>query len=250
MNCKIVSIAALATALLGATSIVPALAVPVTFFGQDLNGPPNNDPNALASHPVSDTARNTFFLNLSGVGTETFDTAATPTGTHNPSLAFPGAGTATLTGSGSVATGNDGAGRYPISGARYYNAGTGNFGVTFSAPIAAFGFYGVDIGDYGGQLTLTLTDTAAGTTVLTVPNFVGTSGNVSGSILYYGFYDLTKQYTSIAFANNSGGSDVFAFDNMSVGSLQQVTPQVPEPASMLLFGTGLIAFGWSRRRKA
>jgi len=74
-----------------------------------------------------------------------------------------GAGTATFTGTGQIAnvpSGDNGFGRYPISGNQYFDTGS-VFTITFSTAIAAFGFFGVDIGDFGGQVTLTLTHLGA-----------------------------------------------------------------------------------------
>jgi hypothetical protein len=236
-------------ALVAAASITPAsaFAAPVTFFGQDINNA--GDPNQ-AVFTNATAARNNFFTNLSGVGTETFEEIAT--GSTSPlALTFPSAGTATLAGSGTINSGNDGAGRYAFSGSKYYYASTSSTTVAFSAPIAAFGFYGTDIGDYGGQLQLQLTDTLGHVSLLTVPNSTSLNGEISGSNLYFGFYDTTTSYTSIAFLNNSSGSDVFAFDDMSVGSLAQVKPSaLPEPASwaMMISGFGLTG-GVLRRRR-
>src|SRR5436189_283200 len=101
---------ALATAcMLGAA---PSYATPTTFFGEDLNG----NANVRIAHPISDAARTSFFSNLSGVGTETFESFAAGSTTISPS--FGAAGTATLSGGTivSIPTGTDGVGRYPISG--------------------------------------------------------------------------------------------------------------------------------------
>ncbi len=229
-----------------AFSAAPAFAAPVIFFGEDVNN--TGDPNA-APLTNATNAQTSFFANLTGVGIETFEGLATGTGSPI-TLTFPGAGTATLNGSGTVGSGNDGGGRYPVSGTQYYYAGTDDFTIDFSSGIAAFGFYGTDIGDFGGQLTLTLTG-SNGVTVLTVPNTVGSSGSTSGSNLYWGFYDTANTYTSISFGNNSGGQDVFGFDDFSVGALAQVTPTpTPEPASwaMMLGGFGLLGATMRSRR--
>lgn len=229
---------------LAAAFTAPAFAAPVTFFGEDLNlaGDPTTAPTTNA-----DAAKASFFTNLVGVGTETFESI--PNGTTSPfAVSFGAAGTATINAGGTVASGNDGNGRYPISGSQYLNAGRGNLVITFSAPISAFGFYGTDIGDFGGQSTLSLLDTSGGTTLLTVPNTIGSGGSTTGSNLYFGFYDTTTTYTAILFGNSSGGADVFAFDDFSIGSREQVVP-TPEATTIGLLGLGLSLVAVARRRK-
>ncbi len=226
-----------------AFAAAPAFAAPVVFFGEDVNlaGDPAQAPTTNA-----DAARASFFANLVGVGTETFEGIAD--GTTSPfAVSFGAAGTASIDTGGTVASGNDGNGRYPISPNQYLNAGRSNLVISFSAPISAFGFYGTDIGDFGGQLTLSLLDSMGGVTDIVVPNTVGNNGSTSGSNLYYGFYDTANTYTAILFSNNSGGADVFAFDDFSIGSREQVIP-TPEAATLGLLGLGLGLIAVARRR--
>lgn len=220
-----------------------AHAVPTIYFGEDLG---LGEGTRLVSHPNADAARNSFLSQLVGVGTETFEGFATGTGAPL-NIAFPGAGTATINGTGLVATvvsGTNGFGRYPISGDNYWEA-SGAFSIAFSNPIAAFGFYGVDIGDFNGQVTLLLSNGLS--TLLTVPNSTSISG---GSVLYYGFIetDPNALVTGITFGNTASGTDFFAFDDMTIGSLEQVNPVVPEPSTFLLLGAGLAGLGYLRRR--
>jgi hypothetical protein len=230
--------------VLGTASI--AQADPTTFFGQDAG---QGEGVRLATHPNADAARNNFTSNLSGVGTESFETF--PNGTSTPLiLVFQGAGTATLSGSGSVSnvpSGTNGFGRYPITGNQFFEV-SGQFVIDFSSPVAAFGLYATDIGDFNGQLTLTLLRTDNTTFTLTVPADINVSG---GGVLYFGLIDTANPFTRITFGNTAGGVDVFGFDDMTVGSVAQVQP-VPEPATMFLLGTGLagIAMKARRRRKA
>lgn len=213
-----------------------------TFFGEDLG---LSEGTRLSSTPNADAAKDEFLSNLLGVETETFESFAP--GSLPPLLiAFPGAGTATLEGAGNIAnvpTGTNGFGRYPISGNQFFQTGTGNFAIDFSNPVAAFGFYGIDIGDFSGQVTLTLA--SGNTQTLTVPNTVNSPG---GSVLYYGLIaeNPDETFTRIDFGNTSPGSDVFSFDDFTIGSLQQVKPptqSVPEPTTILglaaVFGFGL-----------
>src|SRR5437763_317555 len=142
----------------------------VTFFGEDLNR--TGDPN-IATPANSSAASGRFLANLEGVGTERFEEF--PTGTFVPlNVNFPGLTSAVLSGTGTVVSGNDGGGRFPISGTQYLltDAGAG-FNLRFNSPVSAFGFYGTDIGDFGGQIALTLTDVNGQVSTLTVPNTIG-----------------------------------------------------------------------------
>lgn len=228
-----------------AWNAAPAHAAIQTYFGEDLH---NNPSTQLAAFPNAANAETNFLSNLVGVGTETFETQS---GGAPLNLSFPGAGTATLTGGNgavvSLANGvTNGAGRYGITrdggqSERFWEVqagGSGNFVVTFSQAIAAFGFYGIDIGDFGGQLRL---QTAGGSSVLlTVPNTVGGGGSTDGSVLFFGFIatTLAETVTSVSFLTSTGGGDVFAFDDFTVGSIEQVQPPgvVPEPMTFLVWG--------------
>ena len=150
-----------------------AYAVPQTFFGEDAGIGENTRQTV---HPNADAARASFLSNLSNPGTEDFEGFSDNTGTPLV-INFPGAGvTATVQGSGSVqtlTTGTNGVGRFPISGDNYYEANS-TFSVVLSDPVAAFGFYATDIGDFGGQVQLSLLN---GTTqIITVPNSINVTG--------------------------------------------------------------------------
>jgi hypothetical protein len=250
---KRVRATALAGAALLALSAMPAGAAIITFFGEDLN---NSATVPLAAFPNSATAEGQFLSNLTGVGTEDFEGFAS--GTTQPlNLVFPGAGTATLSGGGgtinSVAPGTtNGFGRYATSGTNYWDVAAGglnNFVVDFGAPVAAFGFYGIDIGDFGGQLQLQLND--SNNTLLTVPHTVGSGGSTDGSVLFFGFIGTTlaDTFTQVQFLMSTGQGDVFAFDDFTVGSLEQVRPRpVPAPMTPALIGLGLVVLGLVRRR--
>lgn len=233
----------------------PAAAAYVTFFGEDLN---NSEATPLAATPSSNASESLFLGSLVGVGTETFESQTTGAGAPLP-LTFPGAGTATLT--GAVGNGSvfavtpgttNGFGRYSVpsaSSSKFWevDAGpSGNFVVTFSGPVAAFGFYGIDIGDFGGQLTLVLSN---GTNFV-VPNTSGSNASTGGSVLFFGIIGQNPLdvFTSVQFNTTTGQGDIFAFDRMTIGSLEQV--RLPEPGSLALLAVALAGFAALRRKNA
>ena len=218
-------------------AFAPAQAFTV-FFGEDQGA---NTSAAPSSIPNSIIAANNFLSNLSGVGTETFESYAA--GASPLLLNFPGVGLATLTSStGTVASGVTSNSSFPISGTKSYAPGSGTFTISFAAPVAAFGFYGTDIGDFNGRITLALNNLTS--TTLTVPN---TLNGANGSALYYGFIaqNTNETFTSLTFGNTNAGTDVFGFDDLTVGSLSQVAPatSVPEPFTIigtLIGGTAVV----------
>lgn len=240
--------------------VAAALAVPtqanayLTYFGEDLNSS-NSVP--LASFPNASAAEADFLSVLQGVATEDFEGFAD--GTGGPlNLSFPGSGgsiTATLSGgSGSInqvpVGSTNGKGRYATSGVSYWEVeagGSGNFTVEFDQAVAAFGFYGVDIGDFAGQIELELSNGT--TTTVNVPNTVASSGSTDGSVLFFGLVgnNLSETFTKVRFLTTTGEGDFFAFDDFTIGTLGQVV--IPVPAALPIIGVALAGFGFAGWRK-
>ena len=214
------------------------------FFGEDEG---LGERQALTTFPNATGARDDFLAQLVGVGTEDFEGFSA--GNRAPqSLLFPGAGTATITGDGQIKSvpegSTNGFGRYATSGTNFWEV-TGVFEIEFDEPVAAFGFHGVDVGDFNGQLTLTFENGSKQT--VTVPN---TQNGQGGSVMYFGFIDTENSFTKVTFGNTNSGTDYFAFDDMTIGSLEQIIGNnVPDDGSSRVFAAfGLFAIaGLSRR---
>ncbi len=122
----------------------------------------------------------------------------------------------------------------------------------FSSPVAAIGFYGIDVGDFGGRLQVrTKASDGTWTTYLVSHSLYGSGGDV----LYFGLVD-PDEFVSVKIGMWSvppSSADWFGIDDLTVGTLDQVSPPVPEPASLALFGlgaAGLVVLSRRRRRAA
>lgn len=223
--------------LFGAT----AVQAQVTFFGEDL------DPTSSMIN--STTAESDFLSSLIGVGTEDFESFAD--GQAGPiGLTFPGAGSATLDGTGNILDEASACcGRFAISGSKFWSVDvtSGSFFIDFTDPVAAFGFYGTDVGDFAGQLSLELL-TGTGTTVVEVPHSVENGIDPEGAAFFFGYINTTSPFTRVDFTASGGyGNETFGFDDMTIGSVEQVA--VPEPGTLILLGSGLLGIGVVARRR-
>lgn len=229
-------------AVLAAGAPAAAQSTATTYFGYSADGTQND---------AVRTARTSFLNALTeGVGTETFEGLLS--GARNPTLTFPGAGTATLTGSGSVSRSpNSGAG--PVSGTSYYLVSTGSgssptFSITFANPIAAFGFYGRDLGDNYSNLILRFTSATGSTMNVQVPYDASRTALPNANLMFFGLLDAENTFTKVDFLSTAS-ADVFGFDDMTIASAKQVTSTVPEPSTYLLLASGLGALGVVARRR-
>ncbi|MBR8830825.1 MAG: hypothetical protein N5P05_000253 [Chroococcopsis gigantea SAG 12.99] len=223
-------------------SLIPAMALASAtpadayqiFTAQD----PNGSQTPLASFPLASAQRNAFLSNLQGVGTESFESFANFSQVPL-NLTFPGSTgniTANLTGGDGIIYDSPGGGRFATSGSNFLEVDAGNnFQVSFNKEVAAFGFYGTDLGDFGGTLALKLVDGT--TTTVNVPISSNQSGN-EGSVLFYGIIadNASETFSSVEFLSTSGDNDIFGFDDFTIGDLGQVQPpndSTPEPATTL-----------------
>jgi hypothetical protein len=224
-----------------------ALAAPVTFFGVDLNTGDVVPPGGNAA-----TARSNFLSNLSNVGSENFSGFAV--GTTTPmTLSFPGSSgnlSANLTSSGDVVAVSNTpvVGLFATSAANFLDAGFGStLSIDFSAtPISAFGFYGTDIADSGGDLVVQLTKSGGGTDTFTI---LQNNSDNNNNVVFWGFFDTSATYTALVLSNTSS-SDRFGFDDMVIGDQEQVVPNAtPLPAALPMFMAGACLFGLIARRR-
>ncbi len=116
--------------------------------------------------------------------------------------------------------------------------------IDFTEDISAFGFYATDVGDFNGQVTIDYIDGSSDEI-----NIGNTIYNEGGSVLYFGFYDLETSFESVTFGNTAPGADWFGFDNLTIGTHEQIDPNpTPEPSTIILLSAGLL--GLAARRKS
>ncbi len=257
--------------LFGATLLTATLTAPARayqlFFGEDIN--PNPGEGLLFGDiPNARAAEAAFLAALTnGAATEDFESFAIFTPAELD-LVFGDIATATLSGGGpnssvrSIDTAllDDPAtpqavkddilreiflGRNASSGAQYWltNA-VADFTVNFDQAVGGFGFYGYDLGDYGGTVALELFLKGEALSAIDIPFTQGANGSTDGSAFYFALLGTNNQrFDQIKFRMNGVQGDQFAFDDMTVAEA------VPEPGALLaLLGISALGSTFLKRR--
>lgn len=138
-------------------------------------------------------------------------------------------------------------GRNAASESQYWltNA-VADFTVNFDQAVGGFGFYGYDLGDYGGTVALELFLNGEALSLIDIPFTQGINGSTDGSAFYFGLLGNNNQrFDQIKFRMNGVQGDQFAFDEMTVAKA------VPEPGTILaLLGIGALGSTFLKRRSS
>ena len=248
------TLTALSIAALGILSAGSSFAYQ-TFLGEDANG----DPTSIPPFPISTNAQLAFF----GLGTpqvENFENQVVGPGPLT--LVFGSGNTvvnATLMGANGavqfVGTPTDG--RFSVPGGNQFWVTTApssgdTFNIAFSANVEAFGFFGIDIGDFGGALSLELINAAGNMMGTSFPVNTSSGRSQDGSVLYFGIRAQSERewFRGIRFrlTNIGAQDDAFAFDSFTVVGAPRPSGQIPEPGTLALIGLALLASSLVRRR--
>jgi len=196
-----------------------------------------------AASPITYTNEATFIGAAGTLGFESFEALAA---TNSVSPAFT-ATLAAFTLAGAPQAGVfdelDYAGTHAIDGKNYVEVegGTQQFlTFTFFAPIEAFGLTITDYGDtpHTGPLTFTTNTGVTGTAAIDGPN---------ANDQFFGLIDTTNPFSTLTLATGVGPfGEPFSVDAVRFSA--SAPTAVPEPATVFLVGSGIVAVMRKRRR--
>lgn len=201
------------------------------YFAEDNN----MDPAPVEEWPESDMSFSYFMKRLYNVGMESFEDFDHGKNMDGEVVNFIGAGKAVIHGNCTVSS-IPGDGLFPTHGDKYLSANTNDFYIEFESPQAAFGFFGTDIGDFGGQLSIGIHYVDGSEVEYLVPHEIGSEGSTNGSVLFFGFIARNdkEQFTKVSFYNSSD-TDYFGFDQMVIANIEQVIKLSPLPQIPITF---------------
>jgi len=231
-----------------------------SFFGEDINNKPGGE-ELLPGERVNASAAQASFLAAVGgfIARESFEgfDEGHDFSTQSTFLPFEGLSAGANNDRGRVRETPGGManedGRYSTDGDKFLSANTilnGSFRIEFVEAQDAFGFYGIDVGDFDAQLTLTFELVAGGTHAVDVPHSLFSEGANSGSVFFWGVVDEKNLFTAVTFSGHSDVADdrdVFGFDELQIRGTGE--PIVPLPSSVGLALAGLAPIIGRRRRR-
>ncbi len=257
MKSILISLSALVSVTAAAILVNSGTAHAVTFNGYDENT--TSVPLTALTAPESQKAFNDFSsrLNSTTLVTESFESFPTTKPIDGLSTVISGttanfsykkksdgsSGTGTVqkaTASGAN-KGFTNSGTYPTDGVQGISINSDStLSISFSNPLAAFGYFGTDLGDNGNVLTMNFY--RQGILISTYPIPVNVN-SFNSSEYFFGFIaDNPSQYFDrVDFVSSiASNGDAIGIDQIKIGTSAQVVP-VPEPASIL----GTLLFGGS-----
>ena len=220
-------------------------------FGQDLNRG-LYDPNV--THPLADTARDTFQSLTALTGIETFDAydVGRNIGLPGSSLLFAGSGTTAAIVSDYAYIRNEGS--LTGNSVEILTGFSGHdrigFTLAFSDPVSAWAFYGLGFGtseERSAYVNYTRQDGTTGQVVIPYHNPLndGHPELVHPNVLFFGLFSPESPIVSLTLEQSILSGDRLSIDDMAVA--RRI---VPEPAVVLLLSVAmLLSLRWSRRRR-
>ncbi len=223
----------------------------------------------LANRVNSTVAFNQYLSNLTGVITESFETTAKGTSINDLAPMLSGvasdfiyttdsAGTISAGTTDAVSvqkanatTGMTNAGTFPTNGTQGISINSDNFfKIKFGSPLAAFSFWGTDLGDNSNTLTVILRKAGVEVGRQPIDYLSANAGN--SSVFFFGaIAQNSRELFDEVQLLSSKANDAIGIDQLTVGTAAQVTQSsnaVPTPA--LLPGLLALAAGARRRSKA